>query len=138
MPEKTEEKTVFEVEVTRKVTLTQQDIDDLMTTALEGGIDYWCRKAMALTPLSEGAEWLSEVIRRGGTVRLVTVERENKDIDLPKFPEGFKKWLEEGGSEDPADIDADCADQIVQLAVSGRSCTDDRVRALHAGGAEDG
>ena len=36
---------VFTVKVEINVKLTQQDIDDIMVAALEGGITYWCFKA---------------------------------------------------------------------------------------------
>ena len=35
---------VFTVKAEINVKLTQQDIDDIMVAALEGGIDYWCFK----------------------------------------------------------------------------------------------
>lgn len=35
----------FKVKVELEVNVTQEDIDDIVTTALEGGINYWCRKA---------------------------------------------------------------------------------------------
>ena len=39
------EKKKFPVKAEINVDLTQQDIDDIMVAALEGGIDYWCFKA---------------------------------------------------------------------------------------------
>lgn len=41
MPEKK-----FEVLVQIRAALTQQDIDDIMVSALEGGINYWCRRVV--------------------------------------------------------------------------------------------
>lgn len=36
----------FEVLVQIRAALTQQDIDDIMVSALEGGINYWCRRVV--------------------------------------------------------------------------------------------
>ena len=35
----------FKVKVELEVNVSQEDIDDIVTIALEGGINYWCRKA---------------------------------------------------------------------------------------------
>lgn len=35
----------FTVRPQIEVNMTQQDIDDIMVAALEGGINYWCREA---------------------------------------------------------------------------------------------
>ena len=35
----------MKLEIKFDVEITQQDIDDIMCSALEGGINYWCRKA---------------------------------------------------------------------------------------------
>lgn len=45
----------FEVKVEIRVELTQQDIDDIMVAALEGGINYWCDEAAV-----EGGEYLGK------------------------------------------------------------------------------
>ena len=41
---KTEKK--FEICTKITVYLTQQDIDDIMVSAFEGGINYWCRRVV--------------------------------------------------------------------------------------------
>lgn len=38
-------KKTYEIPLERTVKVTQQDIDDIMVSALEGGIDYWCGEA---------------------------------------------------------------------------------------------
>ena len=35
----------FRVSISLDVDLSQQDIDDIMVAALEGGINNWCREA---------------------------------------------------------------------------------------------
>ena len=111
-----------------RVELTQQDIDDIMVAALEGGINYWCDEAAV-----EGGEYLgkyaSDQISRGGTLLLHdTDEDAYRKLDLEKFLKGFKLWLENGGDQygavqghevDCCNIDAGCADEIVQYALFG-------------------
>ena len=118
----------FEVKVEIRVELTQQDIDDIMVAALEGGINYWCDEAA-----EEGGEYLgkyaSDQISRGGTLLLHdTDEDAYRKLDLEKFLKGFKLWLENGGDQygavqghevDCCNIDAGCADEIVQYALFG-------------------
>ena len=119
----------FEVRTEIVVHLTQQDIDDIMVAALEGGINYWCSEASV-----EGGEFLgeyaSEQISRGGTLLLYDFEEDAyRKLDLEKFLKGFKLWLESGmdvynavtasGEVDPCNIDAGCADEIIQCALFG-------------------
>ena len=47
-----------------EVNLSQQDIDDIMVTALEGGINYWCRRAKVVGEYL--GEATSDQISRGG------------------------------------------------------------------------
>lgn len=122
------EKKKFPVRAEINIELTQQDIDDIMVGALEGGINYWCDEAAV-----EGGEYLgkyaSDQISRGGTLLLHdTDEDAYRKLDLEKFLKGFKLWLENGGDQygavqghevDCCNIDAGCADEIVQYALFG-------------------
>ena len=122
------EKKKYEVQAEIRVELTQQDIDDIMVAALEGGINYWCDEAAV-----EGGEYLgkyaSDQISRGGTLLLHdTDEDAYRKLDLEKFLKGFKLWLENGGDQygavqghevDCCNIDAGCSDEIVQYALFG-------------------
>ena len=118
----------YEVKVEIRVELTQENIDDIMVAALEGGINYWCSEASP-----ECGELLkeypSEQISRGGALLLYDFEEEAyRRLDLEKFLKGFKLWVENGGDEygaiedgkvDCCNIDADCADAIIQYALFG-------------------
>lgn len=116
----------LKVEMT--VELTQQDVDDIMCCALEGGINYWCNKAEVVESKYYG-EYASEQISRGGSLRLYDCEEDDVYVlDLEKFIAGFKSWLANGydvhgavqsGKIDCCNIDADDADQIVQFALFG-------------------
>ena len=118
---------VFTVKAEINVKLTQQDIDDIMVAALEGGIDYWCFKVEVVGDYL--GEYASEQISRGGMLKLYDIENGDKYwLDLEKFLKGFKLWLENDGDEygavengegDCCNIDAGCADEIVQYALFG-------------------
>lgn len=111
------------ITVNVEVTLTPQDIDDIMVAALEGGINYWCRKAEVVGKYM--GEYASDQISRGGALNLHDAE-ENKiyELTLEKFLKGVKLYLEEGnhvlvedGRLDTGDIDGAAADCIVQFAL---------------------
>lgn len=116
----------LKVEIT--VELTQQDVDDIMCGALEGGITYWCNDAEVVEDKYFG-EFASEQISRGGSLRLHDSEEDKTYVlDLEKFINGFKIWLSKGydlygavktGKIDCCNIDAGCADGIVQCALFG-------------------
>lgn len=108
--------------------LTQQDIDDIMVSALESGVTYWCCKAEVVGDYL--GEYASDQISRGGTLKLHDAEEDAVyELDVDKFLDGFKTWLEKGydeyealqqdGTVDCCEIDACCADAIVQCALFG-------------------
>ena len=97
-----EKKQTFSVHTERDVKLTVEDIDDILVAVLEGG-------ALVLHDVEDIDEkW---------------------ELDLEKFLNGFKLWVEQGldeygavqkdGTVDCCQIDAACADEIVQLALFG-------------------
>lgn len=123
----------FEVHAEITARLTQQDVDDIMVSALEGGINYWCRRVVVQGKYL--GEYASDQISRGGQLAVWLEEPFEDDktcymLDLDKFLAGFKQWLENcyancdvvdstDGSVDCGQIDAACADEIVQHALFG-------------------
>jgi len=108
-----------------EVNLSQQDIDEIMVAALEGGICYWCRKAEVVGEYL--GEYASDQISRGGTIILHDAESaQTWELTLEKFLNGVKLYFEQGchvqvedSTIDTCDIDANDADCIVQFAVFG-------------------
>ena len=118
------------------VRVCNEDIDDIMVSALEGGINYWCRKAEVKGDYL--GEYASDQISRGGELVLYDTE-ENKSYTLSKemFIEGLKKYIAAGNTDcidretngigvytgklniDPCNIDAGAADCIIQYALFG-------------------
>ena len=116
----------YNIEVNKKYTVTPQDIDDIMVTALEGGIDYWCRKAEVVGEYL--GEYASDQISRGGSLILYDAESSDYwELDLEKLLYGIQKAIEDDwfddydwyvdGELDCCQIDAEVADTIVQLAL---------------------
>jgi hypothetical protein len=116
----------YTISVERKIKVTEQDIDDIITTAFEGGITYWCCKTEVVGGYK--GKYASEQISRGGTVRLYdSVEDAVYDLTLENFMEGLTKAIEDnwydsygwydGNSIDTCNVDANVADVIIQLAL---------------------
>ena len=87
----------FEVHAEITARLTQQDVYDIMVSALEGGINYWCRRVVVQGKYL--GEYASDQISRGGQLAVWLEEPFEDDktcymLDLDKFLAGFKQWLE--------------------------------------------
>ncbi len=119
----------LKVERNINVIVTCEDIDDIMCGALEGGINYWCRKAEVVGEYL--GEYGSEQISRGGTLKLYNAEEDEVyELTLAKFMcglmlavemgfDGQYGWLNDDGTLDCCRIDAGEADAIIQLAIFG-------------------
>lgn len=128
----------FKVKTEPEINVTQEDVDDIVATALEGGINYWCRKAEVVGDYL--GEYASEQISRGRTLKLYDSEKDEVyELTRDKLLDGIKKYCED--AERPYDImhegvnsvgcstgeygldccmvDAVVADMIIQYAVMG-------------------
>ena len=123
------------VVVTKSHEFTTEDINDLIVTALEGGINYWCGSAKIVkfpngtfTGVSNedqtNVRYASDVIGYGGKLTLTDAEDEDEswELDLPKMLKGIKMYCEDRNeplSELIDNHDADTADSIIQYALFG-------------------
>lgn len=118
----------YEVRVNKTLHITAQDIDDIMCSALDGGITYWCDAAEVFGDYL--GTYSFEQISRGGTLILHDAESEDKwSLDAEKLLEGIKLWYENGydkynavyasGYIDTCQIDGEAADIIIQYALFG-------------------
>lgn len=115
--------------ITPTIIVTNNDIDDIMTTALEGGINYWADQAETVGTLREEDKdlYISETISRGYTVEIHDAEEgEVYQLDLEKLLNGITYGVQNGfveinngGTIDTGDIDAIAADVIIQAALFG-------------------
>lgn len=122
------ESKVDRVQAILQIVVTQEDIDDIMVSALEGGINYWCGKAEV-----DGkylGEYASEQISRGGTLILHDSEEDRKELlTKEKLLQGIRMYAEHPTSGDIFEIidhelhvdcgsvDAEAADAIIQYAI---------------------
>lgn len=116
----------FELDITKKIQVTEEDIDDIMCTALEGGITYWARAAKVVGEYL--GEYGHEQIARGGKLIIVDAEDGEKyELTREKLLRGIQLAVEQeyyedyewyyDGKLDTCMIDAEVADVIVQLAL---------------------
>ncbi len=105
-------------------TAKQREImDDIMTAALEGGINYWCLKAQSKTlPFPNGAKFASQVPSNGGTLVLTTDDGQIAEIDADSLWNGIESVAKKHGMT--IDVwfdnhDANSADDAVQMASFG-------------------
>jgi len=114
------------INVTIEQELTTENINDLVSTALEGGINYWCSQAIVkdVPAKAEGHyNYASDVISIGGTLELCDAESDDKwDLNLEKLLNGIRIHCMKIGKtplELMDDYDAGDADCIIQYAVMG-------------------
>lgn len=104
-------------------TVSAEEIDDIITTALEGGITYWCGGARVKVEPEEDYTYLSEVLTRGGTLELH--DSEEYDPDTKKYGIWRELTLEsvikglETTEFNFEDYDAGDADNVIQRALFG-------------------
>ncbi len=124
----------FEVKIEQKHVFSTEDLNDLIVAALEGGINYWCRKAkikkdtdgnfFGVAPEDqEKVVYASDVIGYGGTLILYDAESDDKwELDAEKMVNGIKAHCEKRNialTDLMDNHDADDADCIVQYACFG-------------------
>jgi hypothetical protein len=125
----------FKVSITTEKIFSAEEIADLIVSALEGGINYWCRKAVmkenAITHDYFGVvpedqdkiNYASDLISYGGTLILFDAESNDKwELDAEKLLKGIEMHCT-NSKRSPKDLmddyDANDADAIVQYAVFG-------------------
>lgn len=117
---------MHELEISLNIKITDQDIDDIMCTALEGGITYWCGKAKVVGEYL--GEYGHEQIARGGKLLLYDmVEGSEHELTLANLLNGIKLAINKGyyadynwwycNGIDTCNIDANVADVIIQFAL---------------------
>jgi hypothetical protein len=126
-----------------KATITQtqthefsvEDINDIIAGALEGGINYWCKKAVIkkdtegnyfnVSPEDQNkVEFASDVIGYDGTLILFDAESDDKwELTLEKVIKGIELHctnIKRSLNDLIDSYDADDYDMIVQYAIFGK------------------
>ena len=109
--------------INKTETITDEEVNDLLTTAFEGGINYWCCEVKINTNPHD-VKYASEVISNGGTLDIEEDETgETKELNLTNMLKGIvlgMEWAEVDNVQDLMDgYDAETADVIVQYALYG-------------------
>lgn len=115
-----------EIKAEISVRISTEDIDDIVTTALEGGICYWCRRAEVKGKYL--GEFASEQISRGGVLVLHdSVDGKKRELNKEKLLSGVKQYLVDAEDSvgcskgvyelDCCMVDATVADMIIQYAI---------------------
>ena len=116
------------------IKVTEEDIEDIMCTALEGGINYWAdydRNDTEYLPYIESSdepfsELCTKILLSGGWVWLIDEDRNYQWLTLDILLNGIRRWIEGGydmygavdGDElDCGSIDSECADCIIQITL---------------------
>ena len=113
------------MEITTKIKISDQFIDDVISTAFEGGINYWCEKAEPADEksrnLHEESNYLSSIVSKGGSILLYMDDGDSQILTLAKLKRGLQIGFEKGYFETDIEntYDADTADMIIQFAVFG-------------------
>lgn len=127
---------VYSVPVVGAVKITEEDVQDLVTTALCGGIGYWAKLDNSGAEFDEAPEdeCIDETVARllieGKTVELI--DEEDGSVygwTLANLLEGLSRYLSgsrssivgDDGTLDMCMVDAEAADMIVQLGIFGET-----------------
>lgn len=105
-----------------------QDIDDIMVSALEGGINHWCDEVVVVGDYL--GSFASDQISRGGILKLHDREEDEWYVlTKEKVMKGIERLLgtdygetavdedDDGKYLDPGNVDGLMADTIVQYAL---------------------
>lgn len=102
--------------------LTDEMVDDILCTALEGGSNYWTRLVSCKERWPEGAEYLSQCLTRGRSLGWLTDDGERYTLTLPKMRRGIYRAARHFGlavERFYEEHDATGADVAVQFALLG-------------------
>jgi len=102
--------------------ITDEDIDNVLSCAFEGGINYWCTTMVRVPEWPEGNGYASDVVSKNKPVEIYVEDEEKWEVlNLEKFLKGLVKFLQfrEVGLNyiTYGYYDAGDADLIVQFAL---------------------
>ena len=119
------ELTDVSIPIIHTIEFDAEDLEDIMCSALEGGIGYWAKiKDVDTSSVEHPTEYLSEVVPQGGRLHIVDAEDDTNDcgwFDMKNLIKGLTMYYNQTGHcltpVDIEDIDADHADVIFQLGL---------------------
>ena len=112
--------------IAQPIKVTEKNIEDIMVTTIEGGINYWCEriKFKETRPAGEPAStWAAKQLIKGNAVKIRDEDGEH-DLTITKLIDGLLKFSQRvkcfdvyEGEIDPSNTDASDADAIIQYAL---------------------
>ena len=110
--------------ITVPITVSNYDLDCILCTCFEGGSNYWIDKVLAVDNDFKGAEYASEVISHGGTLKAF-VDGEEHLLTKPMLLKGCELYVKgqndmKGRAWCPDDFDVEDTDIILQYALFGK------------------
>ena len=103
------------------ITITEEFLEDVAVTALEGGINYWAAEVKIPEDVEEKCDgmWASQILAKTDEdIFIIDDEDEQHTINRKKLLSGIQLYSQQGNDvSDAGNIDADAADTIFQLAV---------------------
>ncbi len=113
------------ITVTTEIEVSDGAIDNIMTTALEGGINYWCSSALPKRLDYKGADYASHALSKGATLMLKIEDETVQELTKENFLKGLELFISKHGIPDycGGDIDgmdATDADCVIQYAIFGK------------------
>lgn len=118
----------FILKITADIVITQEDVDDIMSTALDSStLQCWCSEVNVVGRYL--GEYASDQISREGELEFYEIEDETyRSLTLENFKDGLRKYLSEEPMSiirrndgtlgvDPGMIDEVAADEIIQYAL---------------------
>lgn len=113
-------------------TITDGNLEDIIVTAFEGGINYWCEEVEVVDNDYKGAKDTVGAIINGADVWLHDAEDDDSVIlNRANLIAGIEKFMEENEGlltmedgilqVDCGQVDSDIADSMIQIAVFGEA-----------------
>lgn len=116
------------IKIEMEIEVTDEDIDDIVCTAFEGGITYWCGYVEPVGELM--GEYAHQQISMGGCLWLYDIEDDDEKWILTKsrLLNGIRMYITNsttkgypsilyGKQIDTSEVDSNIADMIIQFAL---------------------
>lgn len=103
-----------------EIPISDTDIDDILTTALEGGINYWCSGVKFIGETKDFKGSAVDWVVSGKILELHVLGEEPGVLSRTKLFKGIEKAVRHSPSllsEELGAMDADSADTVIQFAV---------------------
>ena len=98
----------------------EDDINEILVGAFEGGSNYWASKVSVVDDDYKGGEYASDVVGLGGKLIIHTIDGLELTLTQKMMVDGIQKYLDDGGFNYPfrnTQPDAYTYDTILQNAL---------------------